>query len=380
MNIGDTVRFLNSVGGGRVRRIDGQLAYVEDEDGFEVPVLQRECVVVASASDARMAATVDAASAPKGAAAKGFAQAPAVPKAVAERAPGFKPALIDSSDLPVEETPGGDTLNLVMAFAASDLKRLSDPSTSYDAFLVNDSNYFLAYTIASRADDASQWTPVAQGIIEPNIQEFVAEITREMLPDMDRLAVQFVAFKQGKPYALKEPGAIDVRLDTTKFFKLHCFRPSDFFDEPVIELPLVSDGRPAGRQPEPDPEMLRRNLMEKKRADRRTPRPVARPQAPNPRRATDEPIVTDLHITELVDSTRGLTNADMLNLQIDRFREVMDAHLKARGQKLIFIHGKGEGVLRAAIMKELGYRYKGHDVQDASFREYGFGATQVTIR
>jgi hypothetical protein len=31
-------------------------------------------------------------------------------------------------------------------------------------------------------------------------------------------------------------------------------------------------------------------------------------------------------------------------------------------------------------MKELNYRYKGHDVQDASFREYGYGATQITIR
>ena len=58
----------------------------------------------------------------------------------------------------------------------------------------------------------------------------------------------------------------------------------------------------------------------------------------------------------------------------------MDAHLRHPGQKIVFIHGKGEGVLRQAIMKELTHRYKGHDVQDASFREYGFGATQVTIR
>lgn len=58
----------------------------------------------------------------------------------------------------------------------------------------------------------------------------------------------------------------------------------------------------------------------------------------------------------------------------------MDANLKNKGQKIVFIHGKGEGVLRAAIMKELNHRYKGHDVQDASFREFGFGATQVTIR
>ena len=48
IKIGDTVRFLNSVGGGIVRRIDEKqnLVYVEDEDGFEVPALIREVVVV----------------------------------------------------------------------------------------------------------------------------------------------------------------------------------------------------------------------------------------------------------------------------------------------------------------------------------------------
>ena len=57
----------------------------------------------------------------------------------------------------------------------------------------------------------------------------------------------------------------------------------------------------------------------------------------------------------------------------------MDANLKNHGKKIVFIHGKGEGILRQALLKELNHRYKGHDVCDASFREYGFGATQVTI-
>ena len=70
----------------------------------------------------------------------------------------------------------------------------------------------------------------------------------------------------------------------------------------------------------------------------------------------------------------------MLNLQVDEFRRVMDSNLKNHGQKIVFIHGKGEGVLRQALMKELNYRYKGNLVQDASFREYGYGATQVTIK
>ncbi|MDE6098116.1 MAG: Smr/MutS family protein, partial [Muribaculaceae bacterium] len=90
-------------------------------------------------------------------------------------------------------------------------------------------------------------------------------------------------------------------------------------------------------------------------------------------------IVVDLHASELLDDMRGLSNADILNYQVDRFREVMDANARNKGQRIVFIHGKGEGVLRQALMKELNHRYKGHQVQDASFREYGFGATQVTI-
>ncbi|MDE6041732.1 MAG: hypothetical protein K2F99_09175 [Muribaculaceae bacterium] len=48
IKIGDTVRYLNSVGGGRVVRIADGIAYV-DEDGFEAPVLLKECVVIGSA-------------------------------------------------------------------------------------------------------------------------------------------------------------------------------------------------------------------------------------------------------------------------------------------------------------------------------------------
>ena len=46
VRIGDEVRFLNAVGGGRVARITFDTAWVEDEDGFEIPTPLKECVVV----------------------------------------------------------------------------------------------------------------------------------------------------------------------------------------------------------------------------------------------------------------------------------------------------------------------------------------------
>ena len=95
---------------------------------------------------------------------------------------------------------------------------------------------------------------------------------------------------------------------------------------------------------------------------------------------TPSVIEVDLHIDELIDSKAGLSNTDMLNVQLREFNRVMAENVKRKGQKIVFIHGKGEGVLRNALLKELRLKYKQCDVQDASFREYGFGATQVTIR
>ena len=47
MKIGDKVRFLSDVGGGRVAGFQGKnIVLVEDEDGFQVPTPANELVVV----------------------------------------------------------------------------------------------------------------------------------------------------------------------------------------------------------------------------------------------------------------------------------------------------------------------------------------------
>ncbi|WP_303023965.1 DUF2027 domain-containing protein, partial [Duncaniella muris] len=170
------------------------------------------------------------------------------------------------------------------------------------------------------------------------------------------------------------PVAVETALDTTKFFKLHCFRSNVYFDKDVIAVDIVTNDIPRKRMVI-DSSRIEEGIKAKNAVDRPARKPVQKKSSD--KRA--EIIEVDLHISELVDTTAGLSAADILNLQIDEFRKVMDANLKHKGQKIVFIHGKGEGVLRAALMKELNHRYKGHTVQDASFREYGFGATQVTI-
>ena len=365
LKIGDTVRFLNSVGGGRVVRIDGQIAYV-DEDGFETPALIRECVVVASGdsfykSETRAKATAQQAVRPDKAPSKAVEPV---------RVPAPAPTLP-----PVKETPEGEKLNMVLGFIPADIKRLSE--TSFDAVMVNDSNYAMYVTVATRPNESQGWTLRYAGLIEPQIQEFLFELTPEDLPEIDRIAVQALPLKKGSAYMLKSPVAFEQRLDATKFARLHCFGRNPYFDEQVLALDIMKDDSSVAPA-KVNSEELRRALAEKERDDRRKPRPVEK------RSKSSRPELTvlevDLHAGELLDDLRGLSPADILNYQIDTFRSVMDQNLHNHGRRIVFIHGKGEGVLRQALLKELNHRYKGHDVADASFREYGYGATQVTIR
>ena len=39
-----------------------------------------------------------------------------------------------------------------------------------------------------------------------------------------------------------------------------------------------------------------------------------------------------------------MSNSKILNYQLDKFREVMEHYTKKREQRIIFIHGKGDGV------------------------------------
>lgn len=342
--IGDIVRFLNAVGGGKIVRIENNIAYV-DEDGFETPVLLKECVVVTPANPEP----------------KVQSKYVAPPTIVPEQPKASNTEII-------EETETGEKLNIVLAYEPAEIKHLN--TTTYDAYLVNDSNYFLYFTYLTRADGCG-WVTRFAGIVEPNIQVFLGEVTREQLPLMDRVAVQYIAFKRDKEFALKSPVAVEYSLDTTKFFKLHCFHDNVYFDTPVIAIDIVKNDIPY-RSMVIDSSQLEDAMRAKRNADRPNRQPVQRKEK------RPGVIEVDLHIHELLDTTAGLSNSDMLEVQLQEFRRVMGENIKKPGQKIVFIHGKGEGVLRNALLKEL-KKYPKCTAQDASFREYGFGATQITI-
>ena len=85
----------------------------------------------------------------------------------------------------------------------------------------------------------------------------------------------------------------------------------------------------------------------------------------------------DLHINQLTKSVKGLDNYDMLNLQLDTAKRKVEFAIQKRVVKIVFIHGVGEGVLKSELQSLLNkYPVKHYD---ASYKQYGLGATEVYI-
>lgn len=101
-------------------------------------------------------------------------------------------------------------------------------------------------------------------------------------------------------------------------------------------------------------------------------------QRVKPKERNLPPMEVDLHIHHLTSKTRGMSNHDMLTLQVDTARRQLEFAIKKRIQKVVFIHGIGEGVLRSEL-EYLFSRYSNVKFYDADYSKYGQGATEIYI-
>ena len=391
MKIGDKVRFLSETGGGKIAGFQGKnIVLVEDEDGFQIPTPINE-VVVADTDDYNIA-KVHTSAVPN-----------MVPvrddqRSIKSRLKGEDTDTVlekedDPADQditfrkPAEERKGGNQLSAYLAFVPVDIKNVTN--TRFETYFVNDSNYYLQY--AYMTAESNNWTLRAHGEVEPNTKLFIEEFGREDLNQLGHVAVQMIAYKLDKSFMLKPVVEAQFRIDPVKFYKLHTFQANDFFESPALLYTIVENDKVV-RPLVLNADQLKAEMYHHVETDK--DRTVRQDTSYQPRydkgkrhhpllprhKGDDEVVVVDLHAGEILETTAGMSAGDILNYQLKVFRDTLADYGGNKGQRIIFIHGKGEGVLRHAIIHELNYKYKSYPYQDASFQEYGYGATQVTIK
>ena len=380
MKIGDKVRFLSEVGGGRVSGFQGKdIVLVEHEDGFEIPTSVHDVVVVEQddyAMGKMISAKMEAQQKAEEHAATELHQDSRSIKSILNDHDEQTDMHVDEYDAadreitfraPVQEREGGNKLSAYLAFVPVDIKEITQ--TRFETYVVNDSNYYIHYSYLVAEGNA--WTLKSVGEVEPNTKLFIEEFGREVLNDMGRIGVQLTAYKKDKTFLLKPAIDVQFRIDPVKFYKLHVFEENEFFEQPSLLFTIV-DNDEVARPLVVDSKRLKEQMYKDEK--------IIAHEGKKKRQKDDGTLVIDLHADELLETTAGMNAADILHYQLDVFKKTMDENKKKKGQKIVFIHGKGEGVLRHALVHELNYRYKSCTYQDASFQEYGYGATQVTIK
>lgn len=345
MKIGDKVRYLNAVGGGVITRIGEKgVVTVLEEDGFETPVLANDVVVVADTNELNFVS-------------ESKSKPDTTTTAQTVEKPQYK------FDI-AEETPEGESINVSLAFVPVNIKSLQN--TDMEMFVINESNYYIDFQILTGNATVSVHTA---DTIEPHTKLFITDVRKDEVNDYEFVRFQGFAYKQTTKFDAKPALDVAVRINPVDFYKLHRFEENDFFEAKAMLVNLIENDYP------PIKYLIDDKQLQEAMHDKR-PQPTKRQFAP-PRKS--QIIEVDLHIHELIDNFANLDNADMLRIQLDKFHSVMKKNINKKGQKIVFIHGKGEGVLRKEITELLRKQYKNASFQDASFQQYGFGATQVNI-
>ncbi len=332
---GDVVRYLNASGGGTVTRVEGKLVYVEDENGFELPVMINECVVIkdeSSQSGNTISETEEA---------------------------------VEETYEYTEEVGDDSKPRVHIAFLHGD--EPGQASGNLRVQLINDSNFFIFYAISNLRRDG-QLDLFYDGMIEPNTKLALDKLAVTQLDDR-QWQVNLIMYKKGKTYVNIPPVSEVIKIKATRFLKDNVFADNDYYHEKAVLMPIIKNS-------------LERKLEQLSDKDIKEALKEKAPKA-NVKKAKrrDEPALleVDLHIDELIDTTAGLSNGEIINIQLDRFKQVMKDNEKNKGRKIVFIHGVGNGKLKTEVRKLLDRQYKKHVYQDASFREYGYGATMVII-
>lgn len=359
LKVGDRVRFIRESGGGIVRSRKGKIIYVEGEDGFEIPFDEKDLVLVED-----NASFMPAYKTPKQQ--REEADAVEIKEAIKIENTRSQRTLDDNAKSGIF-IKNKDKANIFLAFVPDNESNLSQ--SRFDTYIINDSNYHIAYVYSFRDyDNLSKWHLLSEGLIESNQKLFIEDLSHSMIGDMPKISLQFMAFSPQDPFEKIEPMSVELKLDAKKFLKSGLFEKNDFFDEKAMIIELVKDNIP-----------IKENTI--KNIDFNQPKVAEKKEIRTEARLKDDDIlVVDLHIEELIDNTLNLSAKDMLDKQMEHFHTIIAKYKDKEGKQIVFIHGKGEGVLRASIERELKHKYRFIDFQDASFMEYGYGATMITIR
>ena len=90
--------------------------------------------------------------------------------------------------------------------------------------------------------------------------------------------------------------------------------------------------------------------------------------------------VIDLHIEKLLDDHEGMESSEIITYQKDHCQMCLDNAIVYQLDKIVFVHGVGNGILKKEVCIILKEHPNVESYQDASVVEFGLGATEAILK
>ncbi len=342
IKVGDLVKFLDDVGEGKVTKIiDSNTVMVETDQGFEFPYPISQLIVTSAEQDYSGTAQGEISSSQE------------------------KVNFLDFQEPDIIKD--NEEINIYLAVVPENTHQISD--TKFEFYLVNDSNWHLLYVYQLTDDKQVRSTP---GHLGPNLLELLYVSDAEQVKQSEEIIFQLIFFRR-TAHSLRKPLFVRIHLKAEKIFALSSYIDNDYFESKALFYPIIEEHPLDEALEQLKKHDFYKVKQEKEVKNKRINQPRQFHSGKKP-----ELWEIDLHITELLDDTRGMSAKDMLEYQMQVFKDKLEEGLRdSNVKKIVFIHGKGNGRLRQEIRSFLDR--KKIPYQDASFARYGFGATLVFV-
>jgi len=343
--VGDKVKFIDEMGGGVVTGIvDTKLVRIKTDDGFEMPVMSVDLIL-------------------------DYRSMPVEEKPQQRTASVVPEKVEETQDFITEINPWRkvrEEKGVYLGFEPHEQQWLL--TGEMDVVLANNTPYDLLYSLFLKRDKIEG---VDFSSVPANSKIVIDTISREEVEDWKSGYIQFL-FHSDNPDKVYLPVHSVIDIKTGRFFKEGSYKENTIFNGRAIVINVVT--------------LNTMQVVSENESDRKADPVISKSKATSlpekqlidKYRSSQGEAIVDLHIGELIDNILGLSSADMINIQIDTFRKVLENAIANDYSKITFIHGVGNGVLKSTIIKEL-ENYEGLENTMASIAKFGVGAIDILI-
>ncbi|MBC35113.1 MAG: hypothetical protein CL663_03590 [Bacteroidetes bacterium] len=341
--VGSKVKFLNEEGGGVVTEIiSTTMVKVMTEDGFALPTMNNELVLIEE---------------PKTHSEGMFTEEFNVN---VEYEPQIPQASSNKNIKHAKEAAG-----VYLAIVPHDQKWLITGMA--DLYLINHTSYDILYSILLKNENGYSGYDFSS--VEPQTAMLLDSVEREDLDFWKEGIVQII-YQEDQMQNVLLPAHSNFKLKSARLNNENSYQANGLVDGKAMVISLNEIFH----------QEKVRSYVEEKQEVKKTEAKVKKEEAIIDRHMILPKVAeVDLHIAEIVDNISGMESRDMLAIQKRYFKECLESAIANDYQKVTFIHGVGNGILKNAIVQTL-KEYENTDNHAASIAKYGVGAIDVLIK